>query len=92
MNKLRKLLLTLFLTTGFFMLSACGNQTFLDTTYTFNYAQFVLPDGRVIEGRLNKWKDYDGEQIRLVMEDGNTYLVSSFNAVLSVNRIEGESK
>ena len=69
-------------------LSACGNRTWIDTTYTFNYAQFSLPSGEVIEGRLKKWKDYDGEQIQLVMEDGNTYLVSSFNAVLSVNPID----
>lgn len=74
---------------GFLLaLGGCGNQTFLDTTYTFNYAQFTLPDGTVIEGRLQKWKDYDGEQIQLVMEDGNTYLVSSFNATLTVNPIE----
>lgn len=69
-------------------LSACGNRTWIDTTYTFNYAQFSLPSGEVIEGRLTKWKDYDGEQIQLVMEDGNTYLVSSMNAVLSVQPID----
>lgn len=70
------------------LLSGCGNKTLLGTTYTFNYAQFSLPNGEVIEGRLTKWKDYDGKQIQLVMEDGNTYLVSSFNAVLSVNPID----
>lgn len=70
------------------LLSGCGNKTLLDTTYTFNYAQFSLPNGKVVEGRLTKWKDYDGEQIQLIMEDGNTYLVSSFNAVLSVNPVD----
>lgn len=84
---MKKLFLTLSMVFGLALLSACGNRTFLDTTYTFNYAQFALPDGRLIEGRLIKWRDYDGEQIQLVMEDGNTYLVSTFNATLSVNRI-----
>ena len=69
-------------------LGACGNKALLDTTYTFNYAQFKLPDGTVIEGKLVKWKDYDGEQIQLTMEDGNTYLVSSYNTVLSVEEIK----
>lgn len=71
------------------VLSGCGNQTFLDSTYTFNYAQFQLPDGELITGKIVKWRDYDGEQLQLIMEDGNTYLVSSFNAVLSVNPING---
>lgn len=69
-------------------LGGCGNQTLLDTTYTFNYAQFTLPNGEIKEGRIVKWRDYDGEQIQLKMEDGNTYLVSSYNAVLSVDPIK----
>lgn len=69
-------------------LSGCGNKAFIDTTFTFNYVQFSLPNGEVVEGRLVRWNDYDGEQIQLVMEDGNTYLVSSFNAILSVNPID----
>lgn len=69
-------------------LSGCGNKALIDTTFTFHYAQFSLPNGKVIKGRLVRWKDYDGEQIQLTMEDGNTYLVSSFNAILSVNPID----
>lgn len=75
------------------IVSGCGNQTFWDTTYTFNYAQFQLPNGELIAGKIVKWRDYDGEQLQLIMEDGNTYLVSSFNTILSVNPIdENESK
>lgn len=72
---------------GLFLVG-CGNQQLFDTTYTFNYAQFSLPNGEIIEGKLSSWQDYDGEQLQLKMADGNTYLVSSFNAVLSVNEID----
>jgi hypothetical protein len=90
---MKKLITIATLLIGLPLLSACGNQTFLDTTYTFNYAQFILPNGEIIQGKLIKWRDYDdGEQLQLVMEDGNTYLVSSFNAVLSVSEIKEGAK
>lgn len=63
-------------------LSACGNKTFLDTTYTFNKAILTLPTGEVIEGKVDTWTDYeDGDQIQVVI-DGNVYLVHSSNIVL----------
>lgn len=62
--------------------SACGNKTFLDTTYTFNKAILTLPTGEVIEGKVDTWTDYeDGDQIQVVI-DGNVYLVHSSNIVL----------
>lgn len=85
MKKLILLLATLF---AIVLLGGCGNRTFIDTTYTFNWAQFSLPDGTVIEGKVVKWTDYDGEQIQLKMEDGNIYLVSTYNAVLTTKSID----
>lgn len=85
MKKLILLLTTLF---AIVLLGGCGNRTFIDTTYTFNWAQFILPDGTVIEGKVVKWTDYDGEQIQLKMEDGNIYLVSTYNAVLTTKSID----
>lgn len=71
-------------------LSACGNKTFFDTTYTFNHAQIELPDGTVKTGEVKEWTDYeDGDQLQIKFEDGSTYLVHSSKAVLSVNKIIG---
>lgn len=61
-------------------LSACGNKQILDTTYTFDRAIIRLANGKVIEGKVKSWKDYeDGDQIQVKMEDGKTYLVHSAN-------------
>lgn len=69
-------------------LTACGNKTFFDTTYTYNYAQVKLPDGSVKTGKVKEWSDYeDGDQLQIKFEDGTTYLVHASQAVLSVNEI-----
>ena len=63
-------------------LVGCGNMTMLDTTYTFDYAIVKLADGTVLEGEVETWCDYEGEQIQITFKDGHTYLVSSVNATL----------
>lgn len=62
-------------------LTGCNKQIF-DTTYTFNTCVVSLPNGEVIEGEVDSWKDYeDGDQIQVKI-DGVTYLVHSSNIVL----------
>lgn len=64
------------------MLSMCGcNKQVFDTTYKFNEAMIKMPDGSVISGKLDSWKDYDGDQIQVKI-DGVTYLTFSSNVVL----------
>ena len=69
------------------MLTQCGaevvgNKQILDLTYTFDYAYIELPNGEVIEGEVQAWKDYeDGDQIQVTI-NGDTYLVHSSNIVL----------
>lgn len=63
-------------------LSGCGNKQIFDTTYTFTRAIISLPDGTVIDGKVDSWKDYeDGDQIQVKI-DGVTYLVHSSNICL----------
>lgn len=65
----------------------CGNQTFWDTTYTFNYAVISLPNGEVVEGEVKEWGDYeDSDQLQIKLEDGNTYLVHSEDCVLMTEK------
>lgn len=74
---MKKLLLPILL----ILLVACGNQAIIDTTYTFHRAQIKLPNGEVIEGTVDKWSDYEADQLQITIE-GTTYLVHSSNAVL----------
>jgi hypothetical protein len=65
-------------------LAGCGNYTMLDTTYTYRYAIIALPDGTVVKGEVEKWCDYEGEQLQVTI-NGQTYLTSSFNCVMMTN-------
>lgn len=63
------------------ILSSCNKQVF-DTVYTFDKAIISLPDGTVIDGKVDSWTDYeDGDQIQVKI-DGVTYLVHSSNICL----------
>lgn len=59
----------------------CNRQVF-DTTWSFERAIIQLPNGELIEGKVQSWTDYsDGDQIQVKI-DGKQYLVHSANAVL----------
>lgn len=80
MKKIIALLLGLLM-----VLSLAGcNRAILDTTYNFDRAIISLPDGEVVSGNVDKWRDYDGDQLQIVI-DGTTYLVHSTDAVLIAN-------
>lgn len=59
----------------------CGNSTMFDTVYTYEYAMIELADGTIVEGELDQWCDYGGEQLQLTI-DGQTYLVHANNCTL----------
>jgi ribosomal protein S1 len=63
------------------ILTGCNKQLF-DTTYSFDRAIITLPNGEIIEGKIDSWTDYeDGDQIQVKI-NGTTYLVHSSNIVL----------
>jgi ribosomal protein S1 len=63
-------------------LSGCGNYRIFDTTYSFDRAIISMPNGEIIEGKVESWKDYeDGDQIQVKI-NGVTYLVHSADVVL----------
>lgn len=58
------------------------NKQVVDITYSYERAILTLPDGSVVTGAVQSWKDYeDGDQIQVVIED-KTYLVHSTDIVL----------
>jgi len=62
------------------VLCSCNKQI-IDTTYKFDRAIISLPDGELIRGNVQSWKDYDGDQIQVKI-DGTTYLVHSSQIVM----------
>lgn len=64
-------------------LCGCGNYRIIDTTFTYSWAQIKMPDGTIIEGKVNNWTDYEGDQLQVTI-DGVTYLVHASNVVLKV--------
>ena len=57
------------------------NKQIIDTTYSFDKAIINLPNGEIIEGKVDSWKDYEGDQIQVKI-DGKAYLVHAEDIVL----------
>ena len=63
------------------LLTGCNYQM-IDTTYKFDRAIISLPNGEVVEGKVESWMDYeDGDQIQVKI-NGKTYLGHSEDIVL----------
>lgn len=62
-------------------LTGCNYQV-VDLNYKYDRAIIELPNGEVVDGKVQSWRDYeDGDQIQ-VQIDGETYLVHSSDIVL----------
>ena len=58
------------------------NKQVVDTNYSFEYVYISLPGGKVIEGVVESWTDFeDGDQLQVTI-DGKTYLTHATNIVL----------
>jgi len=77
-----KKLLTILLALGIiFSLTGCNYQM-IDTKLTYDRAIIQLANDEVIEVKVKSWKDYDGEQLQIITEDGTVYLTNSFRCDL----------
>lgn len=62
-------------------LSACNKQI-VDFTYSYERAIIELPNGEIVDGKVQSWTDYeDGDQLQVKI-DGKQYLVHSSDVVL----------
>ena len=62
-------------------MTGCNKQV-VDFTYKYDWAVLGLPNGNVIEGEVDSWRDYgDGDQIQVTI-DGVTYLTHATDVVL----------
>lgn len=80
---MKKKLLAAILALGMALsLAGCGNRQMIDLTYSYKYAIISLPNGEIIEGKVESWRDYeDGDQIQVTI-NGVAYLVHAADAVL----------
>ena len=77
----KKLLVAMLLGVMSVTLMGCNKQVF-DTTYSYERAILCLPNGEVIEGKVQSWTDFaDGDQIQVKI-DGKQYLIHSEDIVL----------
>ena len=72
--------LILILAISIITLSSC-NMQILDTTYSYEYAYISLPNGNVVEGKVDSWVDYESDAVQVVI-NGKTYLTHYSNVVL----------
>ena len=61
--------------------SGCGNRDLIDTVYTYDTAIIALQNGEVIEGKVQNWRDYEGDVIQVKVKN-KTYYVHSSNVTL----------
>lgn len=62
--------------------NAWGNQSWFDTTYSFERVQIAMPDGSCIEGSVESWQDYESSDVVQVEVGGKVYLTHYMNVVL----------
>ena len=72
MSKKIKIILSLAILT--ILLTGCNRQVF-DFKHTYDKA-ICNYDGNQFELKIDKWADYDGEQLQ-ILSDGKTYLISA---------------
>ena len=86
---MKKILTLLGISLSIFFLSGCNRQM-IDVTYTYHTAIIYLPDGEIVKGAVQSWKDYaDGDQIQVKIND-TVYLVHSNNIALRGGEKENE--
>lgn len=62
-------------------LTGCNKQV-IDLTYSYERAIISLPNGEIVDGKVQSWTDYeDGDQIQVKI-NGVTYLVHASQVVL----------
>lgn len=66
------------------LLVICGacNMQVVDTTWSYEKGIITLPNGDVVEGKVETWREYSDSDMLQVKIDGKQYLTHSVNVVL----------
>lgn len=82
---MKKKIICLLLTIVVILITICFagcNMSVIDTTYSFDKAMISMPDGTVVKGRVESWKDYEDSDAIQVEIDGKVYYTFLNNVVL----------
>ena len=81
----KQLVLIIFLAMILISCTGCHNTQFVDTSYHYDRAIIYLPNGEIVEGRVNSWTGWtsfgDGGAVQIKI-DGKTYLTHFCNVCL----------
>ena len=78
----KQLVLIIFLAMILISCTGCHNAQFVDNTCHYDQAIIYLPNGEIVEGRVNSWRDFeDGDSIQIKIDD-KTYLTHLCNVCL----------
>lgn len=81
MKKVILWIMVVIIVVSVFFLSACNTQI-IDTNWKFDRAIISLPNGEIVDGKVDSWRDFeDGDQLQVKI-NGVTYLTHSMNVVL----------
>ena len=79
---MKKLKLPTVLLLSIVALTGCNYKMF-EFQYQYDSAEIKLQNGEIIRGKIEEWRDYEGEQLQIKI-DGVTYLVNSYNVTMFV--------
>lgn len=74
MSKIKIMVIIILLAIAVLLLTGCNRQI-IDLKYTYDKAVCNY-DGEKFELKIDKWTDYEGEQLQ-VISNGKTYLLSA---------------
>ena len=84
MKKIISIILAALVIVACFGFVGCSayNKQIIDLNYSYDRAIIQLANGEVVECKIKKWSDYEGEQLQITAEDGTVYLTSSLRCDL----------
>ena len=62
-----------------------SNRQVIDITYNFDDVIIAMPNGDIIEGKVQRWLDFENSDMIQVKIDGKIYLTHINNVLLIAN-------
>lgn len=78
---MKKIIIAIMAVVLLLILTSC-NMSMVDTTWSFERAIIRLPDGNVVEGKVQSWLDYENSDMVQVKIDDKVYLTHMTNVCL----------
>ena len=79
---MKKMFVALLLAAILLVVCAGCNRPVIDTMWSFDEAMVRMPDGSVVSGKVESWRDFKDGNMLQVKIDGKVYLTHSTNVVL----------